>query len=134
MNNWICNGLEVDEVPEGAKAFVYRIDIDGKYYIGKKQFHKSIKRPPLKGYKRHRRDSIESNWKKYCSSSEDVKQLVLDGHEPTRTILYLCDNLKEATYRENKLLYQCITAPDCLNRNIQGKFFKPEIEEWEKSS
>lgn len=131
MNSWLYEGRPLDEIPEGIKAFVYVIEFnDGKFYYGKKQFYKSIKRPPLKGYKRHRRDTVESNWRKYCSSSNKVKQLVSEGREPTRKILRLCTSLKEASWYENKLLYEDITTNRNLNDNIQGKFFKEEIMKW----
>lgn len=131
MNSWVYDGEPLEEIPEGYKAFVYRIDFDcNLYYYGKKTFYNSIKRPPLKGYKRHRRDLVESNWKKYCSSSDDVKHLVQQGHEPERTIVRLCKSIKEASWYENKLLYECILDNRNLNKNIQGKFWLEEIKEW----
>lgn len=130
MNSWHYNRKPLEEVPQGAEAFVYMITVDGKYYIGKKSFYKSIKRPPLKGYKRHRRDKIESNWKKYCSSSSAVKDLVDQGYEPERDIIRLCSSQKEATFWENKMLFNEIHDENCLNENISGKFFKEECIRW----
>lgn len=130
MSEWIYKDEDFIDIPDDIQAFVYRIDIGGKFYIGKKNFWKKIKRPPLKGYKRVRRDIVQSNWKKYCSSSDEVKKLVEEGYTPTRTILRLCSSQKEATFFETKLLFELIDFPDCINGNIGGKYFKPEIVEW----
>lgn len=130
MSEWMYDNKEVTEVPEGYVAFVYMIHVGSNFYIGKKTFYNSIKRPPLAGKKRHRRDTRESNWKKYCSSSDIVKSLVEEGFEPKRRILYLCKTQKEATYWETKLLFDMITQDGCINGNIQGKFFKEEIMKW----
>lgn len=131
MSDWMYNDFPVTEVPEGYTDFVYLIEIADKFYYGKKSFGKSIKRPPLKGYKRHRRDTVESNWKTYCSSSNKVKNLVEAGFKPDRYIVRLCKGKKEATWFENKLLVQHIAHDDCLNDNISGKFFKEEVQKWE---
>lgn len=128
--SWIYKDEILDTVPQDAKAFVYKITIIGVgTYYGKKSFYKSIKRPPLKGYKRHRRDTVESNWKKYCSSSQRVKEAVEQGYSIKREILRICYSDKEATYYENKILYK--EFPNCINDNISGKFFAKEVEEWQ---
>ena len=54
-------------------GFVYVITSpEGRKYVGKKLFWSSIRRKPLKGQKRHRRDSRESDWKKYVGSSNEL--------------------------------------------------------------
>jgi len=128
----------LDEVPEGAIGFTYIIEINGYYYYGLKRFYTSRKVP--KGKKelaqqdgRASKKKLvvkESNWKSYCSSSDAVKNMVLEGHEPNRTILDICYSLKELSYKENKLLYANIEGDKCLNDNISGKYFKKEILEW----
>ena len=69
---------EWENVPENIDdwfGFVYRITClsNGKKYIGKKQFFSNTKRPPLKGQKRSRRVTKESDWKSYYGSSNDLK-------------------------------------------------------------
>lgn len=69
---------EWKNVPEDINewfGFVYRITNtkNGKKYIGKKQFFKNEKRPPLKGKKRSRRVHKESDWKSYYGSSNELK-------------------------------------------------------------
>lgn len=64
------------EFLENAFGFIYLIEnhIDKKFYIGKKQCFSKIKRKPLKGKTRCRRDSKESDWKSYTSSSEKLNE------------------------------------------------------------
>jgi len=45
-------------------------------YIGKKQFTNKIKRKPLKGKKRSRRDTKESDWRDYYGSSKELKEML----------------------------------------------------------
>jgi hypothetical protein len=69
----------ISEPPDDAFGFLYKITnlTTDKYYIGIKQMVKTIKRPPLKGKKRRRTAVVQTDWKKYCSSSgiisEDVQ-------------------------------------------------------------
>ena len=65
-----------DGIPEDAIGFVYRITQKdtGKFYIGCKQLFKTIKRPPLKGKKRRRISQVDSDWRKYYSSSGVIKE------------------------------------------------------------
>lgn len=69
--------MEWENTPENIEdwfGFVYRITClsNNKKYIGKKQFFSNQKRPPLKGKKRGRRVTKESNWKNYYGSSNDL--------------------------------------------------------------
>lgn len=60
-----------DELPFG---FIYEIvnNITGKIYIGKKQMISKKKRAPLKGKKNKRHYTVESDWKTYCGSCNDL--------------------------------------------------------------
>jgi hypothetical protein len=87
-------------------GFVYIVTdkVTGMKYVGKKGFFSKVTKPPLKGKKRKRRSLKESDWKKYCGSSETVKSLVeengLDHFD--REILHLCKAKGELTYKELK--------------------------------
>jgi len=144
MSNWIYpNGIACVAVPtrNGIEAygFIYRIDIDDKYYIGKKIFYTTKKKwfgkkklatmtdARLKKYEYVKKPS---NWMTYCSSSEEIRKLVEEGHVPERYILQVCYSKKELTFMENKWLYSNIQNRQNINDNISGMFFKEEIKLW----
>lgn len=101
------NENDWENIPEDISAwfgFVYRITClsNGKKYIGKKQFWSNQKRPPLKGQKRSRRVTKESDWKKYYGSSNELKEdLKKYGKENfKREILELTTCKWESAYLE----------------------------------
>lgn len=59
-----------------AFGFIYLITnlTNNKKYIGCKMLQKVIKRKPLKGKKNKRHETIESNWKTYTSSSNELNK------------------------------------------------------------
>lgn len=91
-------------------GFIYEIEnlITGQKYIGKKQFRQKKSRPPLKGKKRKRIEYVDSNWRKYESSSDLVKQGIQEhGKENFKfVILRLCSGLCELSYTEEKLQFE----------------------------
>ena len=105
--SWIYRGREFtrDDV-EGWIGFVYSITCIStqRKYIGKKKFVSQRSRPPLKGKKRRRRDTVDSDWEEYFGSSEellaDVARLGRDDF--VREILHLCRSRGEMTYLEMK--------------------------------
>lgn len=85
-------------------GFVYIITNlqNDKMYVGKKLFKSTRKLPPLKGKTRKRTKTVESDWKMYFGSSEEVKAL-LNDHGPDifkREILHLCNGKGELSYME----------------------------------
>lgn len=103
---WTFEGKEVtvEDIPQGAIGFVYCItDLrNGKKYVGKKTVFSKRKLPPLKGKTRRRSKIVETDWKDYYGSSEEVKQLVEDlGRDAfSREILHFCYNKSEMSYLE----------------------------------
>ena len=87
-------------------GFVYCItdNSNGKMYIGKKTLQSVRKLPPLKGQKRKRKKVVETDWKKYYGSSEQVKLLVEEFGTDRfdREILFLCKMKGEMSYLEAK--------------------------------
>ena len=138
---WLEGWGFVDEPFNNAYGFVYLITINGMEYIGSKKFFTQRK----KHFGKKKLESItdkrlktyeyvikESNWKSYCSSSDEVKALVLAGHEPVRRILRICYSAKEMSFYENKYIYKVIGEDNCLNANVSGNYYLEEILKWQK--
>ena len=126
----------IEDMPEGVFGFVYQIVhmVSGKKYIGKKQLMSNRTLPPLKGQKKKRKVTKESNWQDYYGSQKEMKQLVKESQDLTefdRRILMYCFTKKELTYYETKELFcRGVIEPESsyLNDNISGRFFKRDFE------
>jgi hypothetical protein len=98
---WLHNGLPVEEIDPKYLAFVYLITNTqtGKQYIGLKTT-KSSKTKQVKGKKK--RIKVESDWRNYWSSSEELKKDIAALGEDVfrRDILYFCVNKGTANYLE----------------------------------
>ena len=102
---WTYNGKTFDsEDILDNYGFIYRITntTNGFDYIGRKYFTTIKKRPPLKGKKNKRRETVETDWKDYWGSSarlvEDMARLGKDKF--TREIIHLCKSRGETNYME----------------------------------
>ena len=101
---WTYQGKKVEELPEDCEAFVYLITntTNDRKYVGKKLAKFKKTRPPLKGRINKRRSKVESDWRDYWGSSdqlqEDVNQIGEDKF--TREILYYCPSRGVASYLE----------------------------------
>ena len=106
---WTFNNKEYNITPEEYQGFVYQVTEihTNKKYIGKKNFWKPKVLPINKTRKRRVRTRIESNWKEYYSSSNEVCKLVEErGQEGfKREILKLCKTKGEMSYYEAKLQF-----------------------------
>ena len=104
-NPWTYNGVpfESEDINE-YYGFIYRITniVNGFDYVGRKYFKTIKKRPPLKGKKNKRRETVETDWKDYWGSSarlvEDLTKLGKDKF--TREIIHLCKSRGETNYME----------------------------------
>lgn len=95
------------ELPYG---FIYIITnkVTGKKYIGKKQMQSKKKLPPLKGKTRKRTKIVETDWKTYTSSSNEVNNDILKyGKENfIFEIVRWCDSKSELAYYEAKMQFE----------------------------
>jgi hypothetical protein len=134
MQKWINEPESLD----GYAGFVYQItnNITGQKYIGKKNFW-STTRKKVPGQKRRRVVVKESDWRRYKSSSKDVKALIKKLGEDNFTfeIIHLCRTKTELTYMETLEQFNRDVLnsrrPDgefeYYNENILSKFFRGRI-------
>ena len=114
---WTYQGIIVDEIPEGIIGFVYLITnlTTGRKYIGKKLAQFKRTKPPLKGKKRKRKTTVESDWRDYWGSSESLQADVaaLGPEQFTREIIYYCKSRSELSYLEAKEQFdRCVLETD----------------------
>ena len=127
---WIYRNKPVErlaDIPEGVIGFVYLIvnPDTAEHYFGKKSLYAQRTLPPLKGQRRKRKVTKESDWLTYQSSNSTVKSWV----SPYKEIIEYCYTKKELTYRELQAIVcmQCLEDEKCLNDNVLGKFFPADL-------
>ena len=125
MENWYYNSEEVTELPEKVVGFVYLITnlTNNRKYIGKKLAQFKRTKPPLKGRKNKRRSSVESDWRTYYGSSDDLNEDVekLGTENFKREILYYCYSKSELSYVEarEQFKYKVLESDDWYNGHIR---------------
>jgi hypothetical protein len=133
--SWLHEGNIVTEehVPIGAVGFVYKIihTPTGRYYIGKKSLTSTRKLAPLKGQKRKRTVTKSSDWEKYYSSNDWIKEQVKEGKadEFSREIIQYCFSKKSLTYYEIywQFQYNVLADDNAINENLMGKFYRRDL-------
>lgn len=102
MNDWLYNG-EVFNDPGPYYGFVYCVTnlLSGRRYIGKKLFWFTKRKQVNKVRKRVK---VESDWKEYWSSSDELKADIerLGKEHFKREIIHLCPNKGTVNYLEAK--------------------------------
>lgn len=132
-------GLCDDFVPEPFAGFVYVITEikSGRRYIGKKTFWFK-RRVKVKGKKRKKKVSNESDWKTYKSSSEEVLQGIRkQGIEAFEfRITHLCKTRSQVNFTEISELFKQEVLHSLLpnspeyaffNKNILGRYFRGKV-------
>jgi hypothetical protein len=127
---WIYNNKPLEEIPENAYGYVYLITntITGRKYIGKKLFW-FRKTKILKGKKK--RLKVESDWKDYWSSSDELKADIekLGINNFSREILHICPNKGLCNYLEAKeQMVRCVLETDqYYNSQVQCRVHRTHI-------
>lgn len=122
---WTYQGKEVLELPQDVVGFVYIITntTNDRQYIGKKLAKFSRSRPPLKGRKNKRRTKVESDWRDYYGSSdelnEDIERIGKDSFK--REILFYCYSKSELSYIEarEQFNYRVLESDKYYNGHIR---------------
>jgi len=118
---WFHNNEPIDEIDPSFVGFTYCITnlLDSRKYYGKKKstFKKtSVKTVKVKSTglkkKKKTRTLVDSDWRDYYGSSEELKADVekLGKENFKREILRFCSSLSELTYFEAKIQFET----DCL--------------------
>lgn len=127
---WLYNSFPFEEIPETAYGYVYLITntITGRKYIGKKLFW-FRKTKVLKGKKK--RIKVESDWREYWSSSDEVKKDVetLGTDKFIREILHICPNKGSCNYLEarEQMDRRVLETEDYYNGQIQCRVHRTHI-------
>ena len=130
---WTYKGKEVTEIPNPFIGFVYLITntVNDRKYIGKKltQFKRSKK--PLKGRTNKRRYTVESDWKEYYGSSDeltaDIEMLGKDKFK--REILFWCASKSELSYIEarEQFTHKVLESKQWYNGHIRVRVHQKGI-------
>lgn len=123
--NWLYNNEQVIDLPEDCVGFVYQITntTNGRMYIGKKLARFKRSRPPLKGRKNKRRYKVDSDWREYYGSSDeltmDVNNIGKDKFK--REILFYCRSKAELSYVEAREQFarKVLESNDYYNGHIR---------------
>lgn len=135
--NWLYEGVEY-ELPENADhsdlyGFVYLITNikNGRKYIGKKFFWRKKILPITKSRKRRKHTQVESDWKSYYGSSEDLNSDIDKYGKDNfrREILHLCRTKGECGYLEAKeqFVRDALLTDEYYNTWIQVRVRKNHI-------
>lgn len=104
---------------EGVIGFIYLIrnnhpDSKKKYYIGKKQLLKRVKRKPLKGKTRNRISFVDNDVEKYWGSSKellaDIEKYGIEHF--SREVIEICYSKFHMTYSELDWQMKCNALMD----------------------
>jgi hypothetical protein len=127
---WQYQDNIINELPDDCVGFVYLITntATGRKYIGKKlaKFSKTTyKVVKLKNGNKKRkkiRSKIDSDWREYYGSNEELNRDValLGAEKFTREILYLCKSKAECSYVEarEQFRHQVLESTEYYNGQI----------------
>jgi hypothetical protein len=109
---WLYQGALIEELPEDCVGFVYLItnSVTGRKYIGKKlakfakTSYKVVKQKNGIKKKKKIRSKVDSDWRDYFGSSDELsKDVITLGKENfTREVLHYCTSKAHTSYLEAK--------------------------------
>ena len=128
---WYYQDTIIEELPDDCVGFVYLItnNISGRKYIGKKlakfakTTYKTVKLKNGTKKKKKIRGKIDSDWREYYGSSDQLTAdvLKLGSENFTREILYYCQSKAECSYIEAREQFRrrVLESDDYYNGHIQ---------------
>ena len=122
--HWILINEDLKNDQKNAFGFVYLIvnKTNNRKYIGSKQLIKKITRKPLKGKKQKRHSVVESDWKTYTGSCNELNKDIelLGEHNFEFIILEWAYSKMDLKYKELKeqILKNAIYSKDYYNRIV----------------
>lgn len=128
---WLYQGNVVDELPEDCIGFVYLITnkTNDRKYVGKKlakfskTTYKVVKQKNGVKKKKKIRSKIDSDWRDYYGSSDELSKDVelLGADNFTREILHYCKSKAVCSYLEAKEQFdrKVLESKDYYNGHIQ---------------
>ena len=126
MNDWI--GIPDDITPYYGYIYIITNIKTGRSYVGKKFFRFKRTRKPLKGRKNKRHYLVESDWKSYYSSSNELLKDIKEYGESNfkREVLKLCKTPWECSYYElvEQIEREVLFREDSYNGIIQVRLPK----------
>ena len=136
---WLYNEKEVEELPDDCVGFVYLITnlTNDRKYVGKKlaKFSRtSVRTVTLKNgtkKKKKTRNKIDSDWRDYYGSSDELKKDIesLGKENFTREILYFCKSKSECSYIEAREQFErkVLESTEYYNNNIMVRIHGSHI-------
>lgn len=135
---WIYQDAEFQDEQIGThQGYVYVITHipSGRYYYGQKRFWFTKTLPPLRGQKRKRKKVVESDWRTYFGSSDELNALVerVGQEEFRREILYLCKTKSEMNFIEAylQITRNVLFDPLSFNRIVNMRVSTRHVEKSE---
>ena len=136
---WYYQNTPVETLPDDCVGFVYLItnNLTGRKYIGKKlakfskTTYKTVKQK--NGIKKRKkiRSKIDSDWREYWSSSDELKKDIasLGQDSFTREILFYCKSKSECTYIEARTQFEqkVLESDDYYNGQISCRIHQSHI-------
>lgn len=124
-NPWYHNGkILTEEDVEEYVGMVYLLENteNGRFYVGKKFFHKK-KTYQIK--KKKKKKTVQSDWKDYYGSSKELLEDIekVGKNKIKRTVLHLCKSKTQCSYYEMKeqVEREVLLREDYYNGFIGGK-------------
>lgn len=142
MSKWIYRGSYLEEPPENALGFLYKVEepITKAFYWGMKMFY-SMTNPKIskrraeelysgRGKRKTKELKIKpSNWKTYCTSSKQVQEFVKDlgEHAFNWEIIDIFDNKTELQLAEVKAIIDDFCNPQCMNAWVKINIYRKNL-------